>query len=380
MSPLPRPATSSNEVAGRSLVMVPAWPGQPTRAELTRLAAAGERPRTDYVELAQVLDADVMDMEFLEQRALRPTRAVTGRAGTPAAQVVEAFLRREEYAHVVARADRLGLPLAFLHKVARSGRDVVLVSVWLSRPKKAVFLRPLRAHTHLSAIINYSPVQMAIAAERLKVPKSKLHHAPQPVDERFWHPQDAPTANAICAVGSEARDYATLVEAVRGAEVRAEVAVGTTVFQSGDAREDLAPSVQPLARAGANVTVHQQLPHRELRRLYARSLCVVVPLNDVDFDAGVTCIAEAMAMGKAVIATRTRGQVDMIREGETGLYVPPADPRALRAAIDHLVANPDQAVRMGRAGRAVAEARLALDRWVSKVAGVTLGSRNGCDD
>jgi glycosyltransferase involved in cell wall biosynthesis len=96
----------------------------------------------------------------------------------------------------------------------------------------------------------------------------------------------------------------------------------------------------------------------------------VVPLHDVDFDAGVTTIAEAMAMSKAVVVTRTRGQVDLVRDGENGLYVPPRDPAALRAAIRHLLDNPGEADRMGRAGRAMAESRLTLDRWVRDVAAI----------
>ncbi len=360
---------------GRNLVMVPAWPGQLTCVELERLAAAGLRPRTDYVELARALDADVMDMEHLEKRASRAIRFVAARLGTPAAQVLEAFLGRSRYAHVVARADRLGLPLALLHKLFRSRRRIVLVSVWLSRPKKAVFLHPLRAHTHLGAIVNYGSAQMAIAEQRLKVPSAKLYHAPQPVDERFWYPQDEVVADSICAVGAEARDYATLLEAVRGVEVRVEIAVGSTVFHSGDEGSDLGAVLRRVAATPSNVTVHQQLAHLELRKLYARSRFVVVPLHDVEFDAGVTCIAEAMAMGKAVIATHSRGQVDLVRGGETGIYVPPSDPRAMRGAIEHLLANPDEAERMGRAGRAVVESSLTLDRWVSSVASVVLGER-----
>jgi len=348
--------------------MVPAWPGQPTREELTRLASAGTRPRTDYVELARVLDADVMDMEYLRTRATAAARVLARFVGTPTAQVTEAFLRRGQYGHVVARADRLGLPLALLHKLARADGGIVLVSGWLSRPRKAVFLRPLHVDTHLRAIVNYSSVQMSIAAERLKVPGAKLHHVVQPVDERFWQPVGTPHNDVISAVGSEARDYATLLDAVRGVEVRAELAVGTTVFTSGDVRSDLAPVLRPLAAAPANVTIHEQLSHIELRDLYARSRFVVVPLADVEFDAGVTCIAEAMAMGKAVVVTRTRGQVDLVREGETGLYVPPGDPRALREAIEHLLSHPGEAARMGRAGREMAESRLSLDRWVSTVA------------
>lgn len=368
----PRPGDGVR-ARSRKLVIVPAWPGQLTCAQLEAGALRGERPRTDYVELARALDADVMDMDYLETRATAVTRVLARALGTPTAQVAEAFLRRKQYDRVVARADRLGLPLALVHKVTRTRGHIVLVSVWLSRRKKAVFLRPLDVHTHLAAIVNYGSVQMDYAAEQLRVPRAKLHHAPQPVDEHFWRPVAAPPASAvIAAVGSEARDYATLLEAVRGVEVRAELAVGTTVFSSGDARSDLAPSLRPLAAAPPNVTVHAQLRPTELRDLYARSRFVVVPLLDVDFDAGVTCIAEAMAMGKAVIVTRGRGQVDLVREGETGLYVPPGDPRALREAIQHLLANPEEAARMGEAGRALAETRLSLDRWVSTVADLTV--------
>jgi glycosyltransferase involved in cell wall biosynthesis len=96
-------------------------------------------------------------------------------------------------------------------------------------------------------------------------------------------------------------------------------------------------------------------------------------LHDVEFDAGVTAITEAMAMGKAVVVTRTRGQVDVIRDGESGLYVPPGDPVALRTAIRYLLDNPAEAERMGRAGRATVEAHHTLDRWVSAVAEVVTG-------
>jgi len=356
----------------RSLILVPAWPGQPTCAELARSAEAGIRPRTDYVELARTLDADVADMEYLEREAAPVVRELVRRGAVVPGQVLEGFLRRHRYRHIVARADRIGLPLAALCKLARARADLVLISVWLSRRKKALFLRPLGAHSHLKAIVNYGSVQMHYAHERLGVPGEKLHHVPQPVDERFWRPVAEETGPVVAAAGSEARDYRTLIEAVRELDVRVDVAVGTTVFQSGDVAQDLAPSVRPLAEAGLprNVELHQQLDHRALRRLYARSRAVVVPLHDVLFDAGVTSIAEAMAMGKPVVVTRSRGQVDLVREGETGLYVPPGDPRALRAAIEHLVGDPREAERMGRAGRAFAEAHLRLDKWVDDVARV----------
>jgi Glycosyl transferases group 1 len=75
-----------------------------------------------------------------------------------------------------------------------------------------------------------------------------------------------------------------------------------------------------------------------------------------------------MAMGKAAIVTRTRGQVDVVREGVSGLYVPPGDARGLRQAIEHLLAHPEEAARMGRAGRELVEANHTLDRYVERVA------------
>jgi hypothetical protein len=180
------------------MVMVPAWPGQPSCAELGRLASSGARPRTDYVELARVLNADVMDFQYMREQATRSVWAIANRVGIVEAQIAKAFPRRRHYAHVVARADRLGLPLTLLLKLVRSRQDLVLISVWLSRQKKAVFLRNFRVHSHMSAIVNYSSVQMNIAADRLGVPREKLHLALQPVDERFWRP----TTSGSCPPGA----------------------------------------------------------------------------------------------------------------------------------------------------------------------------------
>ena len=65
--------------------------------------------------------------------------------------------------------------------------------------------------------------------------------------------------------------------------------------------------------------------------------CRRLPLTGEGF--GLVC-AEAMAHGRAVVATRVGGLVDLVRDGETGLLVEPGDRAALRAAIDRLLADP----------------------------------------
>ena len=92
-----------------------------------------------------------------------------------------------------------------------------------------------------------------------------------------------------------------------------------------------------------------------------------MPLEDVEFQAGVTAILEAMAMERAVLCSRISGQTDVIVEGESGRYVPPGDVAALRAAIMDLLANPDETVRLGQVGRRLVERELSLDRYVERL-------------
>ena len=363
--------------------MVRGWPGQLPPDELTRLAAIGERPRTPYVELARALDADVIDAEYLSQRASPISRAIARRAGMVEGQVVEAFLRRGRYRHIVAWADRVGLELALLFKLARSRRDLVLVSNWIMGASKRAFLDRCHVQSHMGTIVGYGSVQLELAAERYKLPREMLQLALQPVDERFWAPSDAvdsaqSTVPTLCSVGciSGFRDYATLIDAVRDLPVRVELAVGSLILSEEDRRRraELFRSTIPPDELPENVTYRHDLPAIALRDLYARSRFLVMPLEDVDFDAGVTSITEAMAMGKAVVVTRNKGQVDVVRDGVDGLYVPPRDPRALRAAIVHLLENPAEAERLGAAARAAVLERHRLDDYVVRVAAIVRGA------
>src|SRR5207249_11266794 len=116
----------------------------------------------------------------------------------------------------------------------------------------------------------------------------------------------------------------------------------------------------------ANVTV-RRFSQFDLRQLYADSRFMVMPLHNVNFQAGVTAILEAMAMGRAVICTKTLGQTDVIVHGETGIYIPPGNPQALRTAIEYLLDNPHEAERMGQAGRRLVQQTMSLDCYVERL-------------
>lgn len=60
---------------------------------------------------------------------------------------------------------------------------------------------------------------------------------------------------------------------------------------------------------------------------------------------------EAMAAGKAVIATKVGGLAESVLDGVTGILVPPQDPTALAHAIAKLVRAPSLAGEMGTQGQ-----------------------------
>jgi glycosyltransferase involved in cell wall biosynthesis len=62
-------------------------------------------------------------------------------------------------------------------------------------------------------------------------------------------------------------------------------------------------------------------------------------------------LLEAMATEVPVVATAAGGVPEIVRHGETGLVVPPLDPRGLATAMLTVLTNKEEARRMGRRGR-----------------------------
>lgn len=62
-------------------------------------------------------------------------------------------------------------------------------------------------------------------------------------------------------------------------------------------------------------------------------------------------VVEAMAMGKAVVATTTGGLPEVVEDGVTGLLVPPDDPDSIAVALQALLSDPVRRQQMGLAGR-----------------------------
>ena len=133
----------------------------------------------------------------------------------------------------------------------------------------------------------------------------------------------------VFAGGGTGRDFATLIEAVEGTDVRVRIVTFGPQTLGWTA---------PLP---GNVEVEWTMPlHHFLERM-ARARMVVVPLRDESSDFGQTTLVQALSLGKPVVATRSPGVVDYVTDGREGLLVAAGDSKALRAAIARLEGDAD---------------------------------------
>jgi len=102
------------------------------------------------------------------------------------------------------------------------------------------------------------------------------------------------------------------------------------------------------------IWIPEMLPKPEVIQLLTHATVFAIP--SVYEPLGIVNL-EAMACGTAVVGSRTGGIPEVVADGETGLLVPPDEPRPLADALNALLRDPGRARAMGQAGRkrAVAE-------------------------
>jgi glycosyltransferase involved in cell wall biosynthesis len=283
--------------------------------------------------------------------------------------------RHAEYDAIVTWGEKLSLAMLLQQQLASISKPHIAMMYQFEKPNIRVPLNVLRKNLH--SVVTWSSVQRRALIERLRFPPERVYLIRHYVDQVFYSPRPM-EEDMICAVGAEMRDYATLLEAVRGTGIRCHIA--TDHVRIPGRFRLLNDRRVPIGNIGAGADTQitrGRMPLTELRNLYARSRFVVVPLLPSDTDNGVTVILEAMAMGKTVICSRTRGQVDVIQEGVTGLYVPVGDAAALRTAVLSLWNEPLRAQQMGRNARAWVEQHHTLEKFTSTARSAAEASLDG---
>ena len=326
--------------------------------------AAGRRPRADYVVMADAFGAtDLIDHARAAAMTGRLGRVLRRVGGDDAVMAWACFRARRRYSTVFTDSEGAGLLYAALAGFGRRRGTHVMIGHRLSTRSKTLLHRVLRLRRRIDHVVVYASAQRDVAVEQLGYDPDHVTLIPFMVDTAWWRRDAAEGRSAarptICSVGQEWRDYHTLVEAVRGVDVDVVIAAASPWSRRPDAAREL--------DIPDNVHV-TKLSQFDLRQLYGDSDFVVVPVEETDFQAGITTILEAMSMGLAVVCSRTAGQTDTVVDGVNGLLVAPGDAAALRAAIERLLHDPELAAQLGANGRAWVEEHADVVGYADRLA------------
>jgi glycosyltransferase involved in cell wall biosynthesis len=86
-----------------------------------------------------------------------------------------------------------------------------------------------------------------------------------------------------------------------------------------------------------------------------------------DFIGSPIKIFEYMATGRAIVASDFAQMGEILRDGETALLAPPADPAAMAAAFERLYSDPDL---RGRLGAAAQDEARRLHSWDARMSDI----------
>tara|TARA_B100002003_G_scaffold158095_1_gene146748 strand:- start:72 stop:1277 length:1206 start_codon:yes stop_codon:yes gene_type:complete len=362
----------------------PAWPGEDVpngivsavanlKAGLEEVGhhavvlAEGREPATDCVRLPPQapasLGARILRRFRSPNAELKDMAAALARAASQAAaeRAIDGFLVEETYGWGGLMQPHLAVPVVpvlhgpwFLHQALQSTdatgdedrRRIAVEGVALraaagvSAPSRDVLDQTV-AYYQLPESLPRAVIPNAIVAGRgvafdaltererrtlLFVGRFDRHKGGDVMLEAFAH---------LVAGGADA--YLTFVGPDRGCET------------PGRGRVSLAEALAALpGEARARIDVRGPLPREEVARLRRRHPIAVVASRYENLNY---TLLETLAVGAAPICTAVGGPKQVLRDGETGLLVPPEDPQALAAACRALLDDPERVRRIGAAAR-----------------------------
>lgn len=208
-----------------------------------------------------------------------------------------------------------------------------------------------------SGIVAVGIQEVELLKKRFPHLRERIRYIPFGTDIAFFAPKDVLEAGYVIAVGFDPdRDWKTLIEATRGLGVRVIIAT----------KHKRIAHLMPLP---SHIEMKTFTP-LELVEAYVRASLIVVPLDPssgINDAMGCSTVFEAMAMGKALVATRTH-TLESYVDGENGILVPERDSIALRAAIEPLLNDPARRKAMGERARKYALEHLDDQKLAGKLA------------
>jgi glycosyltransferase involved in cell wall biosynthesis len=247
---------------------------------------------------------------------------------------------------VIACFPQLAMCAALLKRLGRRKPRIIAYNYNLGGFPGGLRRRIARAvASEIDIFVVHSPTECQPYAEYLGVDVARVRFVPlQRGDIPYPRDEDGDDPY-ILAMGSAGRDYESLIEAVAPLGLR-------TVIVT---RPDIVAALPERPR----VEFLSGLTQEDCLRLLARARLLVTPISNLDTASGQITFVNALRLGVASISTRCPGTDGYIRDGQTGILVPPFDAASLGAQIERLWHDAPAREAIAAAGLTDARARFS---------------------
>jgi glycosyltransferase involved in cell wall biosynthesis len=219
---------------------------------------------------------------------------------------------------------------------------------------------------HFKAIVVHSQFTRQQIVEKNWAPAERIHVIQHGVLDYYLSLEASGPSEPVSASNQTVMFFGN-IEAYKGLDVLirafallpADLVARTQLLVAGSPNTDIVP----LKKLAHDLGIEQRMVWKlgyireeEVPELFRSATVVALPYRAID-QSGV--LMTALAFGKAIVASRTGGFPEVIRDGVHGLLVSPGDAPELAQALHNVLANPARRQAMEQASRNLAKTELS---------------------
>jgi glycosyltransferase involved in cell wall biosynthesis len=288
-------------------------------------------------------------------------------------------LRRANRSDVVlSTVDTVGIPLMLLRRSGRLHPPLVYTAIGL--PERLAQLRTERMRRLYPRALASSAAVLAYSnreAEELRAYLSDVHEAPAVefvpfgVDEQAFRPANAPPSVDVVMAGADPhRDVELFLQLAAEMPSRS-----FHLVTSAERARALGPTPP-------NLQVEVDVPLEVVRSRLEGARVVALPVLENTYSGATTVLLQAMALGKAVVVTRTQAIATGygLSDGDNCRLVEPGDAAGFGRAVATALRDEWHARSLGARARQTVENGLTWGHYVDRIEATLLDASAGRPD
>lgn len=325
------------------------------------------KPRTDYIELAKMIDCDIIDYSYYDNHpTLAKCRPFENRFRLDFILALEGVRRCSKYDITLLMSERAAIPFALICKCLGRKTQTVMMSMH-SSPCQAKIVKSLRLYEIFSRTISFTPAQKDFLTLDMNIAENSISYVPYAVDDDFYKIENRNENSFVLSAGGiPGRDYETLLDAIKETNIPLWIVTGGRSYgrKTSGGFDQLPPNVKILSGQTSD----------QMRNLYSKASIVIIPLKKDRADAAGSSVAlEAMSAACPLVASSSPGIKHYLHNNVNSILVEPENTQALKDTIQQLITNSSKKTDLGRHAVETINRQLSMRHYIKRLQRVIYG-------